>query len=71
MTKNSKPHLQADSAYEHAHLVAQDQLTAIGELLFDLPPPGDEAIPINWCHVADLNEINSRLSSVIAFMSGK
>lgn len=54
----------------NAHLVAQDLVTRIGELLFDLPAPGDDEHPIHWGHVGDLNEINHRLSAVIAFMTG-
>ena len=69
-TKTSKPKINAEAAYENAHLVAQDLVTRIAELLFHLPAPGDEEHPINWCHVGDMNEINSRLSAVIAFMTG-
>lgn len=70
MAKNTKPKINAEAAYENAHLVAQDLVTRIGELLFDLPAPGDDEHPINWGHVGDLSEINSRLSAVIAFMTG-
>ena len=61
MAKNAKPKINAEAAYENAHLVAQDLVTRIGELLFDLPAPGNGG---------DLSEINSRLSAVIAFMTG-
>lgn len=67
---NCKPNLNAEAAYENAHLVTQDLVQRIGELLFDLPAPGNDEHPIHWGHVGDLNEINSRLSSVIAFMTG-
>lgn len=67
---NRKPNLNAEAAYENAHIVAQDLVQRIGELLFDLPAPGNDEHPIHWGHVGDLNEINSRLSSVIAFMTG-
>ena len=70
MAKNAKPKINAEAAYENAHLVAQDLVMRIGELLFDLPAPGNEQHPIHWGHVGDLNEINSRLSAVIAFMTG-
>ncbi|MBM3203746.1 hypothetical protein FJZ55_07580 [Candidatus Woesearchaeota archaeon] len=70
MAKNAKPKINAEAAYENAHLVAQDLVTRIGELLFDLPAPGNEEHPIHWGHVGDLSEINSRLSAVIAFMTG-
>lgn len=70
MTTNKKPTLKADAAYENAHLVAQDLVQRIGELLFDLPAPDNDEQPINWCHVGDLNEINNRLSGIVAFMTG-
>jgi hypothetical protein len=68
--KNEKPKLTAEAAYENSHLVAQDLVQRIGELLFDLPAPGNDEDPINWCHVAELNEVNSRLSRVVAFLEG-
>ena len=68
--KNAKPKLFAEAAYENAHLVAQDLVTRIGELLFDLPAHGNDEHPIHWGHVGDLNEINIRLSAVIAFVTG-
>ena len=43
--KNKKPNLTAEAAYENAHLVAQDLVQLIGELLFDLPAPGG-AVPV-------------------------
>lgn len=70
MTTNKKPALKAEAAYENAHLVAQDLVARIGELLFDMPAPGNDDHPINWCHVGDITEINSRLSSIVAFMTG-
>ncbi|MEZ6100272.1 MAG: hypothetical protein R3E01_14990 [Pirellulaceae bacterium] len=68
--KNAKPKLNAEAAYENAHLVAQDLVQRINELLFDMPAPGDDEHPIHWGHVGDINEVNNRLSSVIAFLSG-
>jgi hypothetical protein len=68
--ENKKPKLNAEAAYENAHLVAQDLVQRIGELLFDLPAPGNEEYPINWGHVGDINEVNNRLSSVVAFLEG-
>lgn len=68
--RNKKPNLKAEAAYENAHLVAQDQIERIKELLFDLPAPGtDEPPMIHWGHVGDVNEVNSRLSSIIAFLT--
>jgi hypothetical protein len=71
MSRNEKPKLTAEAAYENAHLVAQDLLERIRELLFDMPAPGSEEHPIHWGHVGDLNEVNNRLSSVVAFLSGQ
>ena len=49
--RNQKPNLKAEAAYENAHLVAQDLVARIGELLFDLPAPGNDEHPIHWGHV--------------------
>ena len=68
--ENKKPKLTAEAAYENAHLVAQDLVERINELLFDMPAPGDDEHPIHWGHVGDINEVNNRLSSVVAFLSG-
>ena len=35
--KNAKPKLNAEAAYENAHLVARDLVDRIGELLMDMP----------------------------------
>ena len=66
--ENKKPKLTAEAAYENAHLVAQDLVQHVGELLFDLPAPGNDEHPINWAHVGTVNEVNNRLSSVVAFL---
>ena len=68
--RRPKNRLQAEAAYENAHLVAQDLVTRIQELLFDLPAPGVEEHPIDWGHVGSINEINKRLSDVVAFLDG-
>jgi hypothetical protein len=67
---NQKPKLTADAAYENAHLVAQDLVERIRELLFEMPAPGNEERPIHWGHVGDVNEINRRLSEVVWFLGG-
>jgi hypothetical protein len=67
--KNTKPKLEAEPAYESAHLVAHDLLARIGELLQDLPAPGDDAHPIHWTHVGDISHINTMLSVVIRFLT--
>jgi hypothetical protein len=68
--RNEKPKLTAEAAYENAHLVAQDLVERIRELLFDLPAPGDDDHPIHWGHVGTINEVNNRLSQIIAFLNG-
>ena len=65
-----KPNLTAEAAYENAHLVAQDLVQRIGELLFDLPAPDNDEHPINWADVGSINEVNNRLSAVVAFLDG-
>jgi hypothetical protein len=62
---NQKPKLTADAAYESAHLVAQDLVERVRELLFDMAAPGNEEHPIHWGHVGVVNEINRRLSEVV------
>ena len=37
MTKNAKPKINAETAYENAHLVVRNLAPRIGELPFDLP----------------------------------
>ena len=69
--QNKKPKLTAEAAYENAHLVAQDLVQRIGELLFDLPAPDNDEHPINWANVGSLNEVNNRLSSVVAFLENR
>lgn len=67
---NARPKLNAEAAYENAHLVAQDLTERIKELLFDLPAPGSDERPVNWGHVGSVNEVNRRLSAVVAFLDG-
>ncbi|MCZ2341682.1 MAG: hypothetical protein LC104_07780 [Bacteroidales bacterium] len=69
--KNKKPKLQAEAAYENAHLVAQDLVQRIGELLFEMPAPGNDDHPIHWGHVGDINHVNAMLLEVIAFLDRK
>ena len=68
--REPQPKLTADAAYENAHLVAQDLVERIRELLFDMPAPGNEEHPIHWGHVGDVNEVNRRLSEVVRFLDG-
>ena len=68
--QNGKPKLTAEAAYENAHLVAQDQLERIRELLFDLPAPGDDDHPITWANVGSISHANAKLAELIAFLDG-
>jgi hypothetical protein len=66
--KTPKPKLNAEAAYENAHLVAQDLLERIGELLQDQPAPGNDDHPIHWGHVGDMSHVNDLLSQVVRFL---
>ena len=66
--ENKKPKLSAEAAYENAHIVAQDLVERVRELLFDLPAPDNDERPIHWGHVGSLNEVNNRLSAIVAFL---
>jgi hypothetical protein len=68
--ENKKPKLNAEATFENAHLVAQDLLEVIKELLFEMSAPGDDEDPIHWGHVGSINEVNQRLSAVVAFLDG-
>lgn len=67
---NRKPKLSAEAAYENAHLVAQDLVERIRELLFDMPAPGNDEHPIHWSHVGSINHVISTLLEVVAFLDG-
>lgn len=67
---NRKPKLSAEAAYENAHLVAQDLVERIRELLFDMPAPGNDEHPIHWGHVGDVNYVISTLLEVVTFLDG-
>lgn len=69
--KNAKPKLNAEAAYENAHLVARDLVDRIGELLMDMPAPGVEGHPIHWGHVGDINHVNTLLLEVVTFLDRK
>ncbi len=71
MTTPRKPKLQAEPAYESAHMVAQDLVARVGELLQDMPAPGNDDHPIHWGHVGDISHVNELLSQVIAFLERK
>ncbi len=66
----SAPRPNAEATYENAHAAARSLVERIGELLFDLPAPGDDEHPIRWTHVGTINEVNRRLSEVVAFLDG-
>jgi len=66
--KTAKPKLDAEAAYENAHLVAQDLVERVRELLLDMPAPGNDDHPIHWGHVGDINRVNALLSEVVTFL---
>jgi hypothetical protein len=70
MTNARKPQLEADFAYENAHTVAKELVERINELLFDMPAPYEDDHKINWSHVGSINEVNKRLSDIVAFLDG-
>lgn len=67
MTKSTQ---SAEEAYTDNHIAALDLLNQIEAKLFEMPAPESDA-KIHWGHVGDLNEINSRLLSIIEFMTGE
>ena len=70
----SKPKITADAAYENAHLVAQDMIAKLTEVLFEMPAPGDDtASPINWGHVGTLERHAEHLRQITdsAFKEGE
>jgi hypothetical protein len=68
MNAPRKSKLDPIPAYETAHLVAQDLLQRVRELLQDQPAP--DSIPIHWGHVGQMCEVNQRLAAVVAFLDG-
>jgi hypothetical protein len=66
-----RPALQADAAYENAHLIARDLLARVEELLFDMPAPESEELPIDWGHVGSVNHVNELLSRAVAFLENR
>ncbi len=73
MTTNrtKKPALQADAAYENAHLVARDLMGRVDELLHDMPAPGDDDHPVHWGHVGSIGHVNSLLDQIVAFLENR
>ena len=70
-TPPRKPKLNAEAAYENAHLIARDLLDRIGELLQDMPAPGNDDHPIHWGHVGDIQHVNALLLDAVAFLEPK
>lgn len=68
MSALAKPPLEATPAYESAHLVAQDLVARIKQLLYKQPHPCDEEHPVDWRDVGRMAEINQRLASVVDFL---
>jgi hypothetical protein len=69
MATQRKSKIDPIPAYETAHLVAQDLMQRIRELLQDQPAPEDST-PIHWGHVGTMCEVNQRLAAVVAFLDG-
>ncbi|MEX2169653.1 MAG: hypothetical protein WD851_10100 [Pirellulales bacterium] len=67
--KRKPPRLQAEAAYENAHLVARDLLARIEEQLQDEPVPGGET-KIDWGHVGSIGHVNELLSEIVTFLGG-
>jgi hypothetical protein len=63
-----KPLIDADAAYENAHLVTQDLLERIRELLFDLPAPGNDERPVRWSQVSAVCEVAQRLAATVGLL---
>lgn len=68
--RTNKPRLEADAAYENAHLVARDLLDHVRELLDDRPAPGNPETLIDWGHVGDISHVNELLSQIVCFLTG-
>jgi len=66
--KTAKPKLDAEAAYENAHLVAQDLVERVRELLLDMPAPGNDDHPIHWGHVGDINRVSAILLEAVTFL---
>ena len=63
-------YINANSAYEHSHLVARDLMDKVSELLSDMLPPDNDVREINWEDVGTVNEVNSKLIELIEFLGG-
>ena len=60
--------LDAAPAYEHAHLIAQDLLARLAELLQDIPAPDAEGASIRWSQVGDITHVNGLLAEAATFL---
>jgi hypothetical protein len=65
---DSAPEPTGDEAYADARAEALDLIAQIGDLLQDLPAPGNDDHPIHQGHVDTLNEVNHRLGMVLSFL---
>lgn len=59
----------AEDAYLAAHAEACGLLDRIGELLGDMPAPGNDDHPIHWGHVGDANHVVELLREVVTFLT--
>ncbi len=66
----TKPDLEAEATYLRAHERARELLACIGELLSDMPAPGDDEHPIDWSYVGSMGHVNEMLCQVVAFLEG-
>ena len=70
-TRQEEAAAEAEAAYENAHLVAQDLLERLRELV--IRPTGARRRPrqIHWGHVGDISRVNALLGQAIAFLERK
>jgi len=57
----------AQDAYTAAHATAMELIAQIQHAVEDMDAPSDA---IDWGHVGDAIEINSRMARVLCFLSG-
>lgn len=62
----SRPALEPNAAYEHAHLIARDLLEDLRGQLDEMVQP--DSPDIRWSHARAMNQINAQLSEVAAMV---
>jgi len=58
----SRPALEPNAAYEHAHLIARDLLDDLRQQLDEMAKPDSDNI--GWRHARTMNQVNAKLSEV-------